>query len=246
MAQSPVTITEAGSYQRIVAPGSLAVAFGSGFSPVFVGANATLSNSMYTLPTTVGGDTVTVTDSGTAANTSFLYMVSPDQINLVIPSNAALGAGTVSVQTANGALTGPVLVSNVSPAIMTADGTINGAAAATLTVSNAAGQSTTTSLVGGAGPVSQPAAISLMQPAGSSEYLTFYGTGIRNHSLNPVIAQINGVTVPVTYAGPQNQYPGTDVVTVGPLPSTLAGAGVVNVAITVDGVPANVVKVAFQ
>jgi len=52
--------------------------------------------------------------------------------------------------------------------------------------------------------------------------------------------------VPVTYAGAQGIYVGLDQVNVGPVPRSLMGAGVVSVALTVDGQQANSVQVAIQ
>jgi uncharacterized protein (TIGR03437 family) len=53
------------------------------------------------------------------------------------------------------------------------------------------------------------------------------------------------VKVPVTYAGAVSGLAGLDQINVGPLPQSLAGTGKgdVDVVVTVDGVPANTVKV---
>lgn len=59
-------------------------------------------------------------------------------------------------------------------------------------------------------------------------------------------ATIGGVGVPVTYAGAQGGYVGLDQVNVGPVPRALMGAGVVSVAVTVDGLAANPVQVAIR
>jgi uncharacterized protein (TIGR03437 family) len=56
---------------------------------------------------------------------------------------------------------------------------------------------------------------------------------------------IAGVDLPVQYAGPQSQYPGLDQVNV-ELPPSLAGAGQVNVTVTIDGVAANTVAIVFR
>jgi uncharacterized protein (TIGR03437 family) len=56
---------------------------------------------------------------------------------------------------------------------------------------------------------------------------------------------VNGQSVAVAYAGSQAQFAGEDQVNLGPLPS-FAGAGMVNVQITVNGEPSNIVTVAFQ
>jgi uncharacterized protein (TIGR03437 family) len=72
--------------------------------------------------------------------------------------------------------------------------------------------------------------------------LVLYGTGI---GAGPYTAQIGGVSLPVAYAGPQNQYPGLDQANIN-LPGSFAGAGQVNVVVTSGGVPANTVTITFQ
>jgi uncharacterized protein (TIGR03437 family) len=77
-------------------------------------------------------------------------------------------------------------------------------------------------------------------------YLTLYGTGIRNLSAPAnVQVTINGVAVPLQYAGAQPTYPGLDQVNVS-LPAALAGTGNANIVITVDGQVSNTVIVAIQ
>jgi uncharacterized protein (TIGR03437 family) len=77
-------------------------------------------------------------------------------------------------------------------------------------------------------------------------YLVLYGTGIRNRRPNGIVAcTINGQSLPVAYAGPQSQFPGLDQVDV-LLPSSLKGAGQVNVTLTVDGEVSNTATLTFQ
>jgi uncharacterized protein (TIGR03437 family) len=78
-------------------------------------------------------------------------------------------------------------------------------------------------------------------------FLTLYGTGIRNHgnSSDDVLVTINGVSVPVFYAGPQNQYAGLDQINV-PLLLSLRGSGLANVVIKVNQHQANTVTVDIQ
>jgi uncharacterized protein (TIGR03437 family) len=74
-------------------------------------------------------------------------------------------------------------------------------------------------------------------------YLTLYGTGIRNRSsLANVMVSIGGVSVPVSYAGPQSDSGGTDKVTV-TVPPTLQGSGETSIEMSVDGQTANTVTV---
>jgi uncharacterized protein (TIGR03437 family) len=76
--------------------------------------------------------------------------------------------------------------------------------------------------------------------------LSLFGTGIRNRtSLGNVGVTINGIAVPAQYAGPQSQFPGLDQVNVG-LPLNLRGSGETDLILTVDGQPANTVRVNIQ
>jgi uncharacterized protein (TIGR03437 family) len=69
------------------------------------------------------------------------------------------------------------------------------------------------------------------------------GSGIhRRSSPEAVRVRIGGTEVPVSYAGPQPEYPGLDQVNV-LLPRSLRGRGEVNVALTVDGKAANTLRV---
>ena len=75
--------------------------------------------------------------------------------------------------------------------------------------------------------------------------LELFGTGIRGNSgLSGVQVTIGGTALPAAYAGPQSQYPGMDQINV-ILPRSLAGMGEVNLNVTVNGVSANTVRVAF-
>jgi len=80
-------------------------------------------------------------------------------------------------------------------------------------------------------------------PSGTEVILTLYGTGIRGRSsLGAVSVKIGGITAQVQYAGPQSQFAGLDQVNV-TVPRALAGLGEVDLALTVDGKAANVVRV---
>jgi hypothetical protein len=80
-----------------------------------------------------------------------------------------------------------------------------------------------------------------------SVYLVIYGTGIRGAtSLSKVSVQVGGQKAAVQHAAAQGTYPGFDQVNVGPLPRSLAGAGSVEVVMTVDDNRANRVTLTIQ
>ena len=240
---SGVTSTSSASYRPIIAPNSVASGWGSNLSAITVAANNTpIGGQPITLPTTLGNVTLSVKDSLNNITTPLLYLVSPGQITYVLPQATALGLATLTVTSGTNTITGPVLVSNVSPALYTVDGTGTGAPAGTAL-------RVTTSNVVTNDPLNIgifPNAIVLGASPSDRVYLVLYGTGIRNRSLNSVTATIGGVSVPVQYAGLQSTYPGLDQVNVGPLVQGLVGKGTVSLILTVDGVPANPVLVAFQ
>ena len=82
--------------------------------------------------------------------------------------------------------------------------------------------------------------------SGETVYLILFATGLRNRSsLANTSVSFNGKAVTPVYAGPQNQFAGLDQVNV-MIPASLAGAGTVNVAVTMDGAPSNTVTIAIQ
>ncbi len=226
------------SYGPLVSPDSIVAGFGM---------NLGTGNTAGSLPlqTNLAGASVSITDSAGAKFAAPLYLVSPGQINYLIPAGAAVGKGTVTVTTASGMLQGTLLISNIAPAIATASADGKGVPAAQVYRLNAAGVATVQPVFMGSTGAFTPAPINL-SAASDQVYLMLYGTGIRRHSLNPVIATLGGIRVPVTFAGAQTQFPGLDQVNIGPLPQSLVGKGAVNLILTVDGIPANTVNLNIQ
>jgi uncharacterized protein (TIGR03437 family) len=72
-------------------------------------------------------------------------------------------------------------------------------------------------------------------------YLTLYATGIRCVAdLSAVTATLGDVTAQVLYAGPQNQFPGLDQISL-QIPATLSGT--FTLRIVANGVAANPVSI---
>jgi uncharacterized protein (TIGR03437 family) len=239
------TTTSAGNWASTVAPNSIAAGFGVNI------VNSTVAATSVPLSTNLGNVTVAITDSTGVTSPAPEYLVSPGQINYLIPANVAPGMAMVKVTGGNAVFTGPLQVSSIAPSIFSANMSGLGVAAGqTITVSPS-GQITTQ-------PTYQsiftpwvnfgyvPLPISLL-PAANSVYLILYGTGIRNHT-TPVTATINGVSVPVLYVGPQPTQVGLDQVNLGPLPQTLTGTGKpnLNIVLLVDGTPANTTTISVE
>jgi hypothetical protein len=78
-------------------------------------------------------------------------------------------------------------------------------------------------------------------------FLLLFATGVRGRSdLSAVTAQAGGVAIPTVFAGPQGEFEAFDQVNLGPLSrELLSGRGRVDLAITVDGMAANIAELEF-
>ncbi|MCZ2147077.1 MAG: hypothetical protein LC126_04815 [Bryobacterales bacterium] len=206
---------------------------------------ATESASGITLPTTLGGVRVTVTDSAGVRRTAPLSYVSPRQINMVVPVGTREGTAAVTVSSGNTARsTGTVAIARVLPGLFTANASGQGTAAAVGIRIDAAGAQTwqlsfeCTSR--------DCTALPLDLGSSSDQYvLALFGTGIRGAGMGTVQAYVGGIPAQVLYAGPQPTLAGLDQVNL-LLPKSLAGRGVVDIVLTADGKNANAVTVWIQ
>jgi uncharacterized protein (TIGR03437 family) len=216
-----------------IAPDSLASAYGQalGF--------ATRNTASTTLPTTIAGVQVTLTDAAGVTRPVPLIYVSPNQVNFQTPSGTAPGQATLNI---NGA-TGTVMVNNAAPGLFTIGGS-NVAAATALRDPVNGGLITPVSVFNcGSGTCT---AVPILVSSQSTVYLSLYATGIRNAVAGSgVSCTIGGVGARVQYAGPQPQYPGLDQINVA-IPISLNGAGTVPVQIAVNGVASNPVNITIQ
>jgi len=223
-----------------VAPNSIATIFGNQLSPT------TEQAASIPLPTTLAGVSVSLTDRAGTRFAAPLFYVSPQQINFLVPAGMSTGAATVAVSgsgvtRANGSLQ----IEATAPGIFTQNADGKGVPAALVLREASDG------LIGSEPAYSCPAGPGSCQPApinlGTGQaYLLLFGTGIRNRRLlTEVTATIDGVSVPITYAGDQGQFVGLDQVNL-VLPPELAGRGSVDLILTVDSKPANTVRLAFQ
>ncbi|MCU1259222.1 MAG: repeat containing protein [Bryobacterales bacterium] len=224
----------AASYSPGAAPEAIESAFGDGLADKQEAASGT------SLPTSLSGISVTVTDSQFVTRPASLFFVSPGQINIMVPKGTAVGSAAINVLSGDQTIsTGTASVAPVAPALFSADATGKGVAAAQSVRLNPDG-SQRIDLVYDPATLS-PVPINL---GGGPVYLVLYGTGMRNHQSSPEVV-IGGQTVPVAGLGAQSQFAGLDQLNVGPLPGTLAGRGNVQVSLTIDGQTSNRVNVVF-
>jgi len=234
----------AASGTAIVAPGSLATLY------LPTSATATESGSATPWPVRLGGISLEIRDNAGTAHLAPLLYVSPSQINFQVPPDTALGEATLGVVSDRGlAAAGGMQVDAVAPALFMVNRPDPFVEESGVAVPAALAVRITTdgrrtpvpvfmcpTFVGAqCGPVPIPLA-----PTGDSIYISFFGTGFRGANPANVIVKINGVRVPVEYAGPPGT-PGLDQINIRLLPEVRGqpplSFGIVT--IDVDGVPAN-------
>ncbi len=237
---SSATVQSAAAPSSAIAPNSLASLYGTNLALGTAQANSTPP------PTTLGGVTLIVTDAANVQRNAGLLYVSPTQINFVVPDGTAPGAASFLVANGSTTQTPTGTIQPVAPTLFSINGAGNGVAAATAILTQAANPQLQFPVLvfqcTNSGCTSVPIRLGVDTPV----YLTLYGTGIRNRSsLANVMVTINGISVPVLYAGPTPNFTGLDQVNVG-LTLTLRGSGESNIVLTVDGKSSNVVTVNIQ
>ena len=234
----PEAVVSAAAPSDVVAPNSLASLFGTDL------ASGTAHADVQPLPLTLGGVTLSVTDSaGTTRKAPLLY-VSATQINFLVPDGTA--AGPVQFAVSGDAKTFSGTVAPIDPTLFSMNGSGTGVAAASAIrtqVNDPQAQSPVPVFqCTGDTCVAVPIDLGVDAPV----ILTLYGTGIRGRSaLANVSVSIGGVTVAAQYAGITPNFTGLDQVNV-PLPLSLRGKGLVNVTVTVDGQMSNAVTIDIQ
>lgn len=237
---APLRAVSAAAYGEVLAPEALASAFGSGL------ARSTQAATTLPLPLELGGVTVTVTDSGGGRHSAPLAYASPNQINWIVPAGVRPGMAAVTVSAAGKVLaSGAVRIESVAPGLFTANADGRGAPAAVAVRVDARGNQTVTPVFQcGGGPGTCEARPLEGPRAGEDVILLLFGTGLRGRTaLSQVQATVGGARAEVLYAGPQPEFPGLDQVNVR-VPRGLAGR--VEVVLTVDGVPANPVRLELR
>jgi len=236
-----LTNASSASYLPTLAPEAIAVVFGTGL------AAATVLPPPGPLPVSLGGTTVTVTDADGIVRQAELYYVTPGQVAYQVPPGVAVGAAKVTIAiNGNPVGTGMVQIAAVAPGLYTATQDGKGIPSAIVVTVHADGSQNFVYTFQCATATSCTAVPIDLGASTDQVVLELYGTGIRGRSsLANVICKIGSTTVPVQYAGLAPGSVGEDQVNI-LLPKTFAGAGNVNVALTVDGQAANVVSINFK
>lgn len=227
-----LSIVSSAGYQSTIAPGSLAVAFGSGLATGT--ASATL-NSNGQLPTDLAGASMQV--NGRAAA---LIYASPTQVNFVVPDATELGQVPVVVRANGKTVSGTATVQNAAPSVFSSDSSGRGAGAILNAVTYQPG----------------PFLVETRENGGDDlrTRLAVYLTGIRyagNPSHDPTVTNVSSAvtaivtlgpgrmfSLPVEYAGAAPGFFGLDQVNV-VLPADLDNSGAVTLLINAEGTTAN-------
>lgn len=221
-----------GSKQHGLAPESFVTAFGS-----LLAAKSEIGAAPYS--TRLADTEVRVRDSAGVEQLARLHFVSPGQINWIPPANVAPGLGEVRV-ISGGVQTAleTVRFEKVAPGVFQ----VGNKTAAALVLRVRADGSQTTALAYDSTLEPVPIDVSV---AGEQVYLLMFGTGMRN-STQAAKATVGGTTVAVAGPVAQGVFPALDQFNLGPLPRSLAGAGLVKIETSMDGKAANTVMVRIR
>ena len=232
-----LAVFDAAGSGTVVAPGSIASAFGKQ-----IGASTESAHSL-PLPTILGGASVSVMDSAKVSRLAPLFYVSPNQINFVVPDATATGMATVTIMNGDPTPTSTtVKVAVVAPGLFTANSQGTGVAAA-IAIRRIIATQTDTEIPVFHCDANACGSDPIDLDDSSNVFLELFGTGIRGRTtLANVSATIGGTAVTVLFAGAQGQFPGLDQVNL-MLPLTLKAKGETDVVLTVDGLVANKVRV---
>ncbi len=237
-----VTVSAASFAGDTAAPESIVAAFGNQL------AKTTEAATEQTLPTTLGETKVSVRDGAGRERFAPLFFVSPNQINFQIPPGAAPGRALVMIINDDETVAaGAVQIEMTAPSLFSADlsgqGLVMGVA---LRVRADGSQSYEP--IARYDEEQKRFVATPIDPGAESDrvYLILFATGVRHReSLGRVSVKIGGEAAEAHYAGPGGELTGMDQLNV-LLPRSLAERGEVEVALAVDGVAANLLKIAVR
>jgi uncharacterized protein (TIGR03437 family) len=223
------------------APGNLApsmIAFGE--APGIVQELVVASSDPW--PTHLAGVSIDITDSQSQHWSAPIYFVAPNSVGYLVPAGIALGPATFHLTASGGiSFSDTAIIGAISPGLYTANSGGSGVAAGTwlkVAVDGTRSQ----------GYLFDPNTLGAAQVdlgiTSDAVYLSLYGTGFRGNS-GQIRATIGGLPLQVLGAA-ATQYPGEDMVNLGPIPQSLAGACELTVVLTFDGKQANPITVALR
>ena len=183
------TVSAASLALGLVAPESIVTGFGVNLAAAEAGATSV------PLPTTLGGITVSVRDSGGSERLAALLYCAPGQVNYLVPAGTAPGEATVSVLRAGATVaSGKLQVAPIAPALFAANANGMGPASALLLRVKADGTQSYEQVVRFDLDQQQYVLEPIdLGPAGEQVFLLLFGSGFRyNSGLAGVSATIGG------------------------------------------------------
>jgi uncharacterized protein (TIGR03437 family) len=237
----PITSVSAASFapDGLLAPEAIAAGFGTGLSQNTVPAPGV------PLPPELDGTQVQIRDAGGTNRIAPLFLVSPLQINYLVPQETVNGPATVTVlRNGNPFAQGAINIDTIAPAIFTANADGRGVPAAVIfrvrggqLTSEAILQFNPTTGLFEALPID-------LGPETDVVILSVFGSGFRNinNQLAMVSCTIGGVAAGVEFADDAPGFVGLDQANIR-IPRSLAGRGNADVVFTVAGKPANTVTI---
>lgn len=195
------------------------------------------------LPKSLAGVTVTVVDGVGESHGASLFFASSGQINIEVPGDSVAGAGQIVVHFKDGTEASvPVQIGAVNPGLFASAGTGEGPAAASAVRIGDGGVQTPVDVTTFSDGQHRTVPITIGEGQ-DPVVLLLFGSGLRGFST--VQAFVNGVEVTVFGVAAQSEFVGLDQANID-LPASLAGSGVVEVYLVVDGVRTNSVLIELQ
>lgn len=236
---SATTVSAASFRERPLAPDSIVASFGSNLATELRSAPPGAS-----LPTTLGGTTIRVTDSA-GIERAGIFFVSSMQANFHIPAGTASGPVGVTITNGQDASSYSLLqIEAVAPGLFSANADGQGVAAAVVLRIKADGAQTFEPVAQFDSSQGKFFALPIdLGPETEQVFLILFGTGIRHRSaLAAVTTLLGGTNAEVLFAGPQGGFVGLDQINLR-LPRSLTGRGHLDVVLTADAKTANTVHV---
>ncbi len=240
---APLTVASAADFaQQKLAVESIAVALGKDLTA------GSLKAESLPLPTELSYTQVLITDSRGVDHFAPLFSTSPEQVVFLVPPDAALGNATVTIRNRDNQISvATVEIAETAPAIFSDCGSpvadCGYAPVAVLLRTQSDGSLNYEPLLRRDSD-QQQSTIQIGFGDTDQLILVLFGTGLRNHH-GEISAQIGDATLPVLYAGAQNEMTGLDQINVA-LPRWLAGNGEVMLRLNINGQPINQIRLVIK
>ncbi len=238
-----VTNVSAASYRgTTLAPEQIVAAFGARLA-------TTRSTALsLPLPTVLGGTLVRIRDSAGVEILAPLFFVSPTQVNYLLPRGLAAGTATITVIGSDGVNSvARVQLAATNPGIFSADSSGRGLPAAQVLRVLADGSQRFEPVARFDTATGKFVAVPIdLGAANEQVFLILFGTGWRGRNLSiPAAASIGSAVSEVSFIGAAPGLLGVDQANLR-IPRALAGAGEIEVNLSVDGKAANPVRIQIK